>query len=241
MASSTIGLIDMPYKQLPFYLDGSDLNLQVLQQHASDHPLIVISGARTANDVMRGEETKILGSALYLTDPGQESQLLMPGTHPKHILIKNHQVQNFKSYMTGEFFDLLSTHSVLSASVQEGGNINDPVCRESFIEGVKSALDANILHAAFMVRTRQVLHQVPALQNYHYLSGLLIGCELKEINPDLPVYLVSAALHTSLYSIACAALGIPIAMNIDADEALIRGQQAVLRRIAQDNITAQDS
>src|SRR5690606_30413274 len=117
-------------------------------------------------------------------------QLVLPGTHAKHVLIKDQQTKRFKTYMTGEFFDLLASQSVLSASVQEGGDINDPVNRKNFIEGVEAARLSNPLHAAFMVRTRQVLHQMPAQQNYHYLSGLLIGSELKELDPALPLYLV---------------------------------------------------
>lgn len=227
MASSTIGLVDMPYRELPFQLDGSDLNLQLLQQHSAGHPVLVVSGARTDQDVMRGEETKVIGCAPFLKDTKQALQLILPGTHPKHLLVKDNQVQGFKTYMTGEFFDLLAGHSVLAASVEEGGDFHNPLYQESFIDGVKAADGSDLLHTAFMVRTRQVLHQIPARQNYHYLSGLLVGTELKGVQPGLPVYLVGGALHTSLYSVACATLQIPIVKHIDADQALIQGHQLI--------------
>jgi len=227
MASSTIGLIELPYKAVPFALNSSDLNMQVLNEEAGANPLIVVSGACTENDVIRGEETKVLGCAQYLNDGEEEVLLLMPGTHPKHILIRGQQVYGFKSYMTGEFFDLLSGHGVLSAVVKEGADIDDPESTRHFNEGLKDAGESNLLHASFMVRTRQVLQQIPPEHNYHYLSGLLIGNELKDMNRACSVYLVSTGLHTRLYSKACAALGIHIEQVIDADEALVRGQQIV--------------
>jgi 2-dehydro-3-deoxygalactonokinase len=85
--------------------------------------------------------------------------------------------------MTGEFFDLLTTHSILAASVSAGGDFEQAENRDSFLEGVKCGQTANLLHASFLVRTNQVLKKMPPQQNYHYLSGLLIGAELKDIKP----------------------------------------------------------
>ena len=231
MASSTIGLIDLPYKALPFALDGSNLNVNVLSEDNSDNSIVIISGAASVDDVMRGEETKVLGCAQYPPLAAQKLQLIMPGTHPKHILIEDQQVRSFKTYMTGEFFDLLSERSVLAGSVKTGGDWDEMICRQHFSDGVTAGAEVNILHASFMVRTRQVLHQVPAEYNYYYLSGLLIGAELKNLDKSLPSYLVSAGVHTKLYLDAFAVLGFKIEQVIDADEALIRGQAMVIGKI----------
>lgn len=228
MASSTIGLLDMPYKVLPFKTDGSDLEVKVLKDE--ENPLIIISGACSADDVMRGEETKIVGCAAILPAGSNERLLLLPGTHPKHIFIKGDEVVDFKTYMTGEFFDLLTSRSILAASVTAGGDLADPQNRDSFINGLKAGQTSNLLHAGFMVRTNQVLKQLPPQQNYFYLSGLLIGSELKDINPSVDIYLVGGAVHTPLYAIACEVLGLKVLQEIDADEALVRGQVVVLGR-----------
>lgn len=228
MASSTIGLVDIPYKQLPFALDGSDLKVKVIKEHSPNNPLVIISGVCSADDVMRGEETKILGCADAIGSG--PVQLLMPGTHPKHILIQEGQVTGFKTYMTGEFFDLLSSQSVLSGSVKVGANLEEQQCEQHFHEGVAAGAKGNILNTSFMVRTRQVLDKVPEEYNFHYLSGLLIGCELNDLDRTSAIYLVSSGVHTSLYSEACAVLGIKIVQVIGADWALIRGQQAIFAR-----------
>lgn len=230
MASSTIGLIDLSYKKLPFSLDGSDLEMKFFDEAQDFNPLIIVSGAKTDDDVMRGEETKIIGCSSALINRDQEQLLILPGTHPKHIVVKAGKAIAFKTYMTGEFFDLLSTKSVLAASVQEGGDFNDPVNQESFINGVKAGQTSDLLHAGFMVRTNQVLKDISKQQNFYYLSGLLIGTELKDLKPTIPVYLVGGSTHQSLYTLACRIAGINITQQLDADVALIKGQQLIFLR-----------
>jgi len=233
MASSTIGLIDLPYKELPFQTDGSDLEIKPLN-YGSLNPLIIISGARTKDDVMRGEETKIIGCAPDLVNTEQEQLIILPGTHPKHITIKKKQAISFKTFMTGEFFDLLSTRSILSASVEKGGDFKDPLNRENFIKGIEASQHSDLLHTSFMVRTNQVLKNIPKQQNFYYLSGLLIGSELKGLTPSVPVYLLGGTIHTSLYTLACEITGINIMGSMDADEALIKGQQIIFQNTFRD-------
>lgn len=226
MASSSIGMVELPYKELPFSLSGADLAV-----HRSGR-FIIISGVCSGQDVMRGEETKIAGCAAWLPDTEEEQLLLLPGTHAKHVRVSHHQATGFQSFMTGEFFDLLSTHSVLAASVDRSSELND-AARAIFAEGLQAGRTGNLLHNAFMVRTNQLLKNISPAHNHFYLSGLLIGTELKEVPPQMPVYLVTGPLHAPLYTLACEELNIPVVAVIDADEALIRGQQAVIPNVYQ--------
>lgn len=225
MASSSIGMVELPYKELPFSLSGADLAVHTFSR------FIIISGACIGHDVMRGEETKVAGCAAWLPETTQEQWLLIPGTHPKHVVVKRQQAVRFQSFMTGEFFDLLSTHSILAASVGNEGTLDDPASLACFTEGLLAGRLDNLLHAAFMVRTNQLLKKIPPAHNRFYLSGLLIGAELKAVPPDAPVYLVAGPLHSPLYTLACKVLNIPVAAVIDADEALIRGQRAVISNL----------
>lgn len=222
MASSSIGMIELPYKALPFHLSGADLSIHTFQR------FIIVSGASNGHDVMRGEETKVAGCLTLLPDTTAEQWLLLPGTHPKHIVVHNKQAVRFQTFMTGEFFDLLTTHSILAASVGAEGSLEDSL--DCFTEGVRAGWLDNLLHAAFMVRTNQLLKKMPAAHNRFYLSGLLIGAELKAVPADVAVYLVAGPQHIPLYTAACEVLGIKVVAVIDADEALIRGQRAVVLR-----------
>jgi 2-dehydro-3-deoxygalactonokinase len=225
MASSSIGMMELPYKDLPFHLDGSDVLTEVIAPlpHLK-HSILFISGAKTSEDVMRGEETKLLGCDI---DDRQEKQLLiLPGTHTKHVIVERGIVTDFKTYMTGELFNLLSTKSVLAASVvkeETGQTSNDA---SYFIKGVTEAASNNMLNSIFHVRTFRLFEYHSPQQNYQYLSGLLIGSELKELlnKAYSIVTLVATGVLAPLYRQALEALHIEVNKETDADEALIAGQ-----------------
>lgn len=228
MASSTVGIQELPYKKLPFRLDGSDLLTETLHPPGLDNGLILVSGARTDGDVMRGEETKIVGCLPALKSAGGRQLLILPGTHPKHVRLDAGYVTGFRTYMTGEFFDLLSRHSILAVSVAEGGAFHDAESERWFAEGVIAGRTSGLLYAAFGVRINELLRGVPKTANYYYLSGLLIGTELAQVGKDVPVYLVAGASHAEWYGTALRVLGVSVERTLDADEALVEGQRTVL-------------
>lgn len=183
MASASIGMLELPYKMLPFVTDGSDLSTQLLS--ATDffpHYILIVSGARTINDVMRGEELQLVGCG-----PEQkagEAIFIFPGTHSKHVLVSEGKAADFKTYMTGEFFELLSKKSVLANSVEKSAGALTDEEMLAFTSGVSESGDNNILHNSFLVRTNQLFNRFSKQENYYYLSGLLIGAELRQLKSD---------------------------------------------------------
>jgi 2-dehydro-3-deoxygalactonokinase len=172
---------------------------------------------------MRGEETLVLGC-----DRNDEGSAIFPGTHSKHVVIKNNTVIDFKTYMTGEFFELLSTKSLLAKSVIK----NIVFADQAFIEGVKDGATNNILNASFHVRTNQLLKKYTAEENYHYLSGLLIGSELSDLRSTShsSVLIVANDVLTQLYSSALKAINRSIKIDQQsADEALLKGHIYIYR------------
>ncbi|MFC3197953.1 2-dehydro-3-deoxygalactonokinase [Parapedobacter deserti] len=232
MASSSMGMVELPYKSLPFDLDGSDLIVEALPNLDVSNPIFMVSGARTDHDVMRGEETKVLGCSAIVTENSDKQLLILPGTHPKHIIVIRRQAVELATYMTGEFFDLLSTHSVLSTSVEAGANFGDAEAQRWFSEGVEASRTSGMLKAAFKVRTNELLRQIPKTHNFYYLSGILIGSELQHITPAVPVYLIAGSMHRALYKKALQIIDVPIAGELDADLALIKGQRMILSRLS---------
>ncbi len=225
MASSTIGMMNLPYKEVPFLSEGSDLEVKVLEAETIfPHKTLVISGAKTADDVMRGEETKLIGCNIT----GDKEFLILPGTHPKHVAVRENKIVAFKTYMTGEFFKLLSKESILASSVEPGGDFNE-AARTNFVEGVIAGEQSNFLHQSFLVRTNNLFNKNSKQENLYYLSGLLIGAELKEVRneTDVPVILLGGESLTKYYRLALEVLGIPVSEVKDADEALIRGQAKI--------------
>src|SRR5690554_3005248 len=227
MASSSIGLKELPYGTLPFSANGKDIPIVFLQPIAEfPHPAYLISGIRSEDDVMRGEETQLIGVVSQLKGEIEDQLFIFPGTHSKHIYVTNHQVTHFKTYMTGEIFDLLSKKSILSASLEENKNIEN---WDSFLSGVQMANASNLLHASFMVRTQNLFGKLTKEQNHDFLSGLLIGTELKELlqEDSMRIYLCCNSHLKPRYEAVLLHLGIRdvhVFSGEEIDEAVIRGQ-----------------
>ena len=231
MASSSIGMLALPYKNLPFRADGSDLVIHTIPSNDERPTQIIVSGTRSETDVIRGEETILAGCDIK--EGGKEQLFILPGTHSKHIRVQGGWVKDITTYMTGELFGLLSNKSILSASVTKDlteGVSHDP----SFSEGVKEGAALNLMNSIFHVRTNQLFGKTNPGENYYFLSGLLIGHELKELlgSSDIPVTLVCGAELKRAYTIALETLGLDAKLQYkDSDVALIQGQMKIVDRI----------
>ena len=227
MASSTIGMMEMPYKYLPVHADGSDLITKKFEKTDNfPHGILIISGIRTDNDVIRGEETQLAGCS-----SAEDGFFIFPGTHSKHISVKDGTAVDFKTYMTGEFFELLASKSILSSSVVKGSVTDQSL--QAFDKGVNDA-GLNLLHASFLVRTNQLFNKYSKEENYYYLSGLLIGIELKDLKnvSHSNIFLIGTRELCSYYEKALQILepGKKI-KTINAEEATIKGQYRIFSLI----------
>jgi 2-dehydro-3-deoxygalactonokinase len=218
MASSSIGMMELPYHPLPFSLSGKDLEPAMLPATTDfPHAILLVPGVRSADDVMRGEETQLIGCGQQPPQSLAGRLFIFPGTHSKHIIVRDGRAIAFDTAMTGEFFSLLSKQSILATSVEAS-----PLSFEAFIAGIDAARNSSILHSAFLVRTNQLFAKFSKADNYHYLSGLLIGEELKGLRVQ-PVTLVAVAPILRSYQLALARLGFHSVEIIDADGALVDG------------------
>jgi len=128
-----------------------------------------------APDVMRGEETQIFGALdmLGLAD----ALFVLPGTHSKWAEVRGGRVERFSTAMTGEIYALLRHHSILARTLPpEDGALHDA----AFAAGVERAMrSASLLQSAFTVRTLALFERSTSDELASYLSGLVIGEELR--------------------------------------------------------------
>ena len=237
MASSTVGMLELPYKPLPFAADGSDLATKIIPSKAGfPRETLLISGVKSGDDVMRGEEVQLVGCRFATT--ATEQLFLHPGTHAKHVLVQNGQATALKTYMTGEFFSLLSTKSILAASVEEGGRLDEDANRHWFERGVRVSRQENLLHNAFLTRTNDLFKKAGKREIYFYLSGLLIGGECQDILTRLPdrIVLAGEPALVAHYGAALHELGISDRCPVEvktAEEVTLNGHLAVLSQHAE--------
>ena len=245
MASSTIGWKELPYAALPFHLDGRDARIERLawQSPESVSETLLLSGIASANDMMRGEETESIGimSLQELADAQSEAWLILPGTHSKHLRVQNGAVIDFHTCMTGELFEVLARHSILKASVaiDAVSKADWNQGREPFREGVSWVRQRGLPRSLFRTRTRAVLDQRPHEENAWFLSGLLIGAEVSEINwKDANVIIGGAGALPILYEAALATLSDGSADILRLNEqqasaASVAGQKVILQRFCE--------
>lgn len=180
-----------------------------------------------APDVMRGEETQLLGAAAGL---GSGDRLVcMPGTHSKWVRLSGGTVAGFSTFMTGELFEAISAHTILSHSIAGAGTVSgeSAAFRTAVAESVAApALATNRL---FSVRAGGLLAGLSPDDARARLSGTLIGIEiagaLSLVAEGTPVALVVSGGLGALYRAALAAADIAPTV-IDADAAVRAGLAA---------------
>ena len=159
-------------------------------------------------DVMRGEETQVFGALDLLgRDAGT---VVLPGTHSKWVQARHGRIEHFATFMTGECYALLRQHSILARTLPaEDGELQ----QDAFLQGVAHAGRAgSLLSGAFSVRTLALFDRLPATALPSYLSGLVIGEELRaQAGPaaGAPVVVVGSDALTLRYTLALQSLGVP--------------------------------
>ena len=209
MASSSIGMAEVPYAPLPFPTDGSQASMQRFESRPDfRHDLFLISGVRSEQDVMRGEETQLIGLINLLASSGhiiQNALCIFPGTHSKHLSIQHEKLIRFDTYMTGEIFDVMRRHSILKDSVDYFAYAELPdTAVKAFRKGVRQTTSSSILNTLFSVRANQLFDTISKEENSYYLSGLLIGTELNQLKSttEYPLILCGGSNLSALYELA---------------------------------------
>lgn len=194
MVGSRQGWVEAPYVPCPAGLDEIARAMREVRKGVWIVPGVSCRGA--VPDVMRGEEVQVLGA-------GAEGLVCLPGTHSKWVEVKAGRIERFSTHMTGELYAVLRQHSILGRMMEEGERD-----ARAFREGVARAGESGgLLHHLFGVRTRGLMGELGPAASASYLSGLLIGHEMRSF-PARRFSLIGEPALTRLYQEAAAALGI---------------------------------
>jgi 2-dehydro-3-deoxygalactonokinase len=168
-------------------------------------------------EVMRGEETEMLGAALG----PDAATVCLPGSHSKWASLDQGRVTGFTTHLTGEAFAALSAHTILARMMDPGA----PHHAGGFARGVARAKQGGgLLHHLFGLRAAALFGELPEAEAPSLLSGLLIGHEVAaalEEGVAPPVVLIGAPMLTERYAVALDAFGVP--HRTAAPEAAARG------------------
>lgn len=217
MVGSQHGWREVPYAPCP--ADAQALAAGMLQVSWRGRAVHLLPGLRCDSaaglpDLMRGEETQVLGALALAPALAERCCIVMPGTHSKWALVEAGTVRSFATQMTGELFAVMRQHSVLGRLMPAALDAA-AVDAQAFAEGVCAACDhgeLGLLHQLFAVRTLGLSgRQAPAALP-DYLSGLLIGHELRAALPtrdmQAPLVLVGEAALCQRYARALELFGV---------------------------------
>jgi 2-dehydro-3-deoxygalactonokinase len=213
MAGSRQGWLEAPYCSCPAGLEELAAALVPIPDFsARGWSIALVPGlshmSRDVPDVMRGEETQIMGALRLLGV--QDARVVLPGTHSKWASVQGGRVVGFETFMSGEFFALLRQHSILKHSVADAETRPDWPAFDAGIDRAREA--ACLLRSAFSVRTLSLFGVHSPDASLSYLSGLVIGEELRcqALPHDQPVVVVGAAALTERYQRALSRSGVSV-------------------------------
>jgi 2-dehydro-3-deoxygalactonokinase len=227
MVGSNKGWIEAPYVPCPAGIDELAKKLVWASDREAIVPGVSYLGQGRA-DVMRGEEVQLLGGVASGT-VHEDALVCHPGTHNKWALLREGAIHSFETVMTGELFSLLKDHSILSELLQEKVEPSD-----AFRQGVRYALEREMLPAAlFEVRAAVLLEQMKRKDAPSYVSGLLIGTDVR-IGLMWPVAATIGIMGrkdlTCLYAAAIEEAGRE-AIELDGEQSFLEGIRAIATRI----------
>ncbi|MBV8156597.1 MAG: 2-dehydro-3-deoxygalactonokinase [Dyella sp.] len=183
MVGSAQGWMEVPYVRCPAAPAALVQGIASLKI-GGGRALHIVPGVALAGeipDVMRGEETQVIGAMAGRAAQDEAVTIVLPGTHSKWVQFRQGSIVSIETFMTGELFDLLRSHSSI-------GRIATPLEKpaaggeDGFYRGlgdVAGDSDGSVMRLMFSARSRFLLGQMHSDQVLDYLSGLLIGEELR--------------------------------------------------------------
>ncbi|MBB5685368.1 2-dehydro-3-deoxygalactonokinase [Sphingobium boeckii] len=216
MVGGRVGWQEAPY--LPCPADPGQLAASALPLETSLGRAWLVPGLSSRNadgmaDVMRGEETQLLGAGVG------NGSVVLPGTHSKWATMQDGRIMGFSTAMTGELYALLCKHSLLGQLAVAAADFEP----EAFKRGTRRALDARtIVPLLFSARADVLLGDMQGTAVESYLSGLLIGGEIAAFGAQ-PVTLIGNTALVERYQLALHLAGAPQSLVVDGDCAVARG------------------
>lgn len=233
MAGARQGWVEAAYLPTPTRLDDLGARATIVPGRDADTRILpgLSHGDPAMPSVMRGEETQLLGLGIAQGD----ALVCMPGTHCKWVELADGVVTRFSTFMTGELFDVLATHSILKHAFDDTGP--DMQADDAFLSSVRIGFETPETAWAqiFALRASQLLGMSQKQDGRATLSGLLIGAEIGgalRIHPKRERLVLVASGHLAeLYTAAFQTIGLRPECH-DSEDATRKGLLAAARSLS---------
>ena len=230
MVGSAQGWREVPYLDIGVPLDALPDHVVRVDDPRAGRPCFIVPGYVQRGehvDVMRGEETQLLGAVAL---GRRDGWFVLPGTHSKWVHLADGVIRRVATFMTGELFAMVSAHGTL-APLMAGAGEDDA----AFVAGLDAARrGAPLSNALFGVRARVVSGAMPAAQARSFVSGLLVGTEFVAAvglaGGSVPPTCIGSPVLRARYARAAVHFGITLA-GLDPDRVYCAALARFLDRI----------
>ena len=183
MITSEFGLCHLEHLCTPASID--ELHAGMHETHLPDIcsiPFVFLRGVKTASDdftkvdIMRGEETELMG----LASIGNESCIyILPGSHSKIIQMDAEgKISDFCTMMSGEMIYALSQHTILRDAV----DLSISECDHDYLlRGYDFCHQVGVNQALFKTRILKNIFRATPEQVYSYFLGVVLADEIDRI------------------------------------------------------------
>lgn len=227
MVGARRGWKEAPYVQVPATFNQVVAGVIRLELESLDARIVPgLMGADECGipEVLRGEETELFGCT---NDASGHVNLCLPGTHTKWVRMDGPRIVAFETCMTGDLYKAILEGTILRSYAKP-----EQIDHDAFLLGVERAKQAGALsHHLFGVRTLNLAGRMQESSATSYLSGLLIGHEVKTMAREQEsVHLIGDPELCSLY--AKALLQFDVNSSVEPVGAALRGLTKIAGRLA---------
>lgn len=233
MVGARTGWIEAAYAPCPVRFD--QLVAQATHFEAEGRRMAILPGATVADasgghDVMRGEEVQIFGAAALT---GHDSaRICIPGTHSKWASLEAGALTGFRTFVTGELYQILLRNSLVGA-LAEGEAPHDAAFRRGLDRGAALPLS----HAVFAARASTLTGGMAPEHVASFLSGVLIGAEWAAQEITDAVLLMASGVLAERYATALSHFGTRFD-SVDAEAATLAGLTRAARHLWPERVAA---
>ncbi len=221
MVGSANGWVEAPYVRCPAAIGDLVKQAGVIRTAEgatiSVVPGVLLDDPELTPDVIRGEEIQIMGALHEAPELGEACTVVLPGTHSKWVSLRNETVTGFRTYMTGEIFDVLCANSILGRLMVADAAFSDAGFEAGLTLAGKAG-SGDLTAQLFSTRSMALAGRLSNDVLKSYLSGLLIGHELVSARrdhggSDLPIIMIGEGALCDLYAKAMRLMGLRLTSN----------------------------
>lgn len=222
MIGSRQGWREVPYAQCP--ARARDLVAGLLALDTACGTLHLVPGVLDAGalpNVLRGEETQVFGALQLAPELRDNALLVLPGTHSKWVTVRDGAISHFATHMTGELFAVLRDHSILGRPAREQGSERSDDAFHRGLDAARHSAAEGVSGRLFSTRSLLLTERLSAQASLDYLSGLLIGEELRSVLASLdqaacpPLVLIGDAQLCERYRLALQRFAVTAVRTLD--------------------------